>query len=192
MTDCHSPTIVQPAIPNTDMTPLERLLLAHIFDAEQHDDTFYYYAETGTRDCLTLPLAELRAAFAASDVPSTATTWIAERLNGVAPEDTSIELNLSVTFPGSGQRPARGQVWAFILQDIVRRSATLDYVTVVSAFTCTGMRPDGFGGMAVLITLTPSMQNRPTISLRSFLPKSPPTNPTACADTSCSGSTRRQ
>ena len=40
----------------------------------------------------------------------------------------------------------------FFLQDIVKRSATLKYVTVVSAFTCSKMRPDGFGGMAVVIT----------------------------------------
>jgi hypothetical protein len=33
-----------------------------------------------------------------------------------------------------------------------RRSPTLRYVTAVSAFTCSKMRPDGFGGMAVLIT----------------------------------------
>jgi hypothetical protein len=42
--------------------------------------------------------------------------------------------------------------WQTIFQDIVRRSATLRYVTAVSAFTCTKMRADGFGGMAVLIT----------------------------------------
>ena len=42
--------------------------------------------------------------------------------------------------------------WEVILQDIVRRSSTLRYVTVVTAFTCTKMRPDGFGGMAVVIT----------------------------------------
>ena len=40
----------------------------------------------------------------------------------------------------------------FFLQDIVKRSTTLNYVTVVSAFTCSKMRPDGFGGMAVVIT----------------------------------------
>lgn len=34
----------------------------------------------------------------------------------------------------------------------MRRSPTLDNVTVISAFTCSKMRPDGFGGMAVLIT----------------------------------------
>jgi hypothetical protein len=34
----------------------------------------------------------------------------------------------------------------------VRHSAGLRYVTAVSAFTCSKMRPNGFGGMAVLIT----------------------------------------
>jgi hypothetical protein len=34
----------------------------------------------------------------------------------------------------------------------VRRSSTLRYVTVVTSFTCSKMRPDGFDGMAVLIT----------------------------------------
>ena len=38
------------------------------------------------------------------------------------------------------------------MQDIVCRSPTLDHVTAVSAFTCSRMRPDGFGGMAVVIT----------------------------------------
>lgn len=42
--------------------------------------------------------------------------------------------------------------WQEIFQDIVRRSATLRYITAVSAYTCDKMKPDGFGGMAVLIT----------------------------------------
>jgi len=67
-------------------------------------------------------------------------------------DDASIEIDLSGTFLGSGQRADLGQAWELILQDIVRRSPTLDHVTIVSAFTCTKMRPDGFGGMAVLIT----------------------------------------
>jgi hypothetical protein len=35
MADYYSPTIIDPTIPDTDMTPLERLLLSHIFDAER-------------------------------------------------------------------------------------------------------------------------------------------------------------
>ncbi len=38
------------------------------------------------------------------------------------------------------------------MQDIVKRSPTLAYVTAVSSFTCSRMRPDGFGGAAVVIT----------------------------------------
>ena len=34
----------------------------------------------------------------------------------------------------------------------MKRSRTLSYISIVAAFTCTRMRPDGFGGMAVLIT----------------------------------------
>ena len=47
-----------------------------------------------------------------------------------------------------------GTSWEFILQDIVRRSSTLSYVTVTTAFTCSKMRPDGFGAMALFITAT--------------------------------------
>ncbi len=36
--------------------------------------------------------------------------------------------------------------------DIVRRSATIEEIVVTTAFTCTKMRPDGFGGSVMLIT----------------------------------------
>jgi hypothetical protein len=38
------------------------------------------------------------------------------------------------------------------LQNIVRRSQTLKYILVITSFTCTKMRSDGFGGMATVIT----------------------------------------
>ena len=71
---------------------------------------------------------------------STANDYLADRIREIGESDTHIEIDLSA------------MSWEFILQDIVRRSPTLDHVTVVSAFTCTKMRRDGFGGMAVLIT----------------------------------------
>ena len=42
MADYHSPTVVQPTIPNADMTPLERLLLTRIFEAEPDGDGLYF------------------------------------------------------------------------------------------------------------------------------------------------------
>jgi hypothetical protein len=141
MADYYSPAVVQPTIPNADMTPLERLLLTHIFEAEPVDDGLYFFAETGPSDGFELAVEDLRAAFAESaGIASTASAYLAERIANIGASDTHIDVDLS------------GTSWEFILQDIVRRSPTLDHITVVSAFTCTKMRPDGFGGMAVLIT----------------------------------------
>jgi hypothetical protein len=141
MADYHSPTVVQPTIPIADMTPLERLLLTHIFEAESDGDGLYFFTEVGPNDAFELAVEDLRAAFTESvGIASTASAYLAERMVDIGHGDTHIEIDLS------------GTSWEFIFQDIVRRSPTLDHLTVVSAFTCTKMRPDGFGGMAVLIT----------------------------------------
>jgi hypothetical protein len=141
MTDYHSPTVVQPTIPNADMTPLERLLLTHIFEAEPDGDGLYFFAEAALSDAFELAVEAVRAALAQSaGIASTASAYLARRMDDIGDSDTRIELDLG------------GTSWEFIFQDIVRRSPTLDHVTVVSAFTCTRMRPDGFGGMSVLIT----------------------------------------
>jgi hypothetical protein len=44
-----------------------------------------------------------------------------------------------------------GSSWESFLQDIVRRSKTPTHISVIMSFTCSRMRPDGFGGMAILI-----------------------------------------
>ena len=43
MANYHTPTVIQPTIPDVDMTPLERLLLSHIFSAEPDGDGLYFY-----------------------------------------------------------------------------------------------------------------------------------------------------
>ena len=141
MADDFSPTVIQQPIPIADMTPLEILVLSLIFDADPDGETLYFHTAFGPSDAIGLSIDELRAAFEASAATaSTATTYVAERLAAVAADDTEIEIDFS------------GTSWEFIFQDIVRRSSTLRYVTVVTSFTCSKMRPDGFGGMAVLIT----------------------------------------
>ena len=55
MADYYSPTIVQQVIPLTDMTPLERLILSHVFDSEPDGDGLYLFAETGPRDLFDIP-----------------------------------------------------------------------------------------------------------------------------------------
>jgi hypothetical protein len=39
-----------------------------------------------------------------------------------------------------------------VLQDIVRRAPHLNGIAVITSFMCSKMLPDGFGGMAVLVT----------------------------------------
>ena len=141
MADYFSPTVIQQPIPVADMTPLEILVLSLIFDAEPDGEALYFHASLGPSDTIGLSIDELWAVFEASAATaSTATTYVAERLAAVAADDTEIEIDFS------------GTSWEFIFQDIVRRSTTLRYVTALTSFTCSKMRPDGFGGMAVLIT----------------------------------------
>jgi hypothetical protein len=91
-------------------------------------------------DTIWLDRAPLEAALAQSNtIVSTASTIVTQHLAQIPADNVEIELDVSVA-------------WQAILQDIVRRSATLRYVTAVSSHTCSQMRPDGLGGMAVLIT----------------------------------------
>lgn len=141
MADYFSPTVIQQPIPIADMTPLERLVLSHIFDANQDGETLYFHAALGPTDTVGLSVDDLRAASEASaKIASTAASYVAERLVTAPADDSEIEIDFS------------GTSWEFIFQDIVRRSSSLRYVTAVTSFTCSKMRPDGFGGMAVLIT----------------------------------------
>jgi len=119
------PTVVQTTISNPDMTPLERLVLSHIFEAEPDGDGLYFFAEESPAECIEVDAAELRAAHRDSaGVDCVLDSIAAERLAETADADTHIELDLSMTS------------WATIFQDIVRRSPTLGEIVVTSAFTC--------------------------------------------------------
>jgi hypothetical protein len=142
MADYFSPTVIQPAIPIADITPLERLLLSHIFNAERDGDGLYFSADEGPADMIWLDRAPIEAALdeSKSTADSTAATIVTAQLARVPADNVEIELDFS------------DSSWVSIFQDIVRRSASLRYVTVISAFTCSRMRRDGWGGMAILIT----------------------------------------
>jgi len=142
MADYFTPTVIQPAIPIADLTPLERLLLSHVFNAECQGERLYFYADEGPADRIWLDRAPLEAALAQSEAhaDSAAAAFVIAQLARVPADNVEIELDFS------------DRSWEAIFQDIVRRSPSLRYVTAISAFTCSKMRPDGFGGMAVLIT----------------------------------------
>ena len=142
MADYFSPTVIQPTIPIADITPLERLLLSHIFNAEPDGAGLYFYADERPADMIWLDRAPIEAALSQSPAAddSTATSLVTAQLARLPADNVEIELDFS------------DMSWESIFQDIVRRSPSLRYVMALSAFTCSRMRPDGFGGMAVLIT----------------------------------------
>jgi hypothetical protein len=123
------------------MTPLEQLVLTNIFDFEPHGDALYLFTELEPSDTFELPAEEFRVAFAASaDVPSRAYDYLRHTVANLDAAVEFVEIDIS------------GMSWNFILQDIIRRSQALGYLYVLTAFTCTKMRPDGFGGMVVFVT----------------------------------------
>jgi len=146
--DYFFPTVVQPTIAAGDIAPIERLLLNHIFTAEPDGDEIYFYAEHTINDLPVIPIDDVRAALVASEgMDSSTAVRIGDEIAKRDANDAYFQLDFSL----SG--------WEAIFQDIVRRSATIEHVTVVSAWTCSKMRPDGFGGMAIVITGTDVMVN---------------------------------
>lgn len=151
MADYHSPTVITPSIPPEDMTPLERLILGLAFDEETDDDgQVYFHSWCGPSDIVAIEAEQLRQAHAASkDARCAIDEYAALRLaehdaaGGATPHDC-IELDLTVADCG----------WDRMLQNIVRRSSALDEIVVTAAFTCSRMRPDGFGGSVTRITAT--------------------------------------
>lgn len=145
MADYYTPTVIQQTIPETDMTPLERLLLSYVFDAERDGDGWYFFSELGPADMTAIERAALEAALMASDLDAdnTANAFVRQHLAGLNGQEHK-HAHIDVDFSDMS--------WQRIFQDIVRRSSTLKYVSVVSSFTCSRMRPDGFGGAAVVIS----------------------------------------
>lgn len=141
MADYHSPTIVRPDIPRGAMTLLEHRLLIGMFSHEGAEDSVYFFAEEYVNDLLHLELSEVHQLLEVDPYPdSYAVTVIREELRKLDPVEGELALDMSVIgYEG-------------IFRDIVRRCDALDDVEVVAAWTCTKMRPDGFGGMATLIT----------------------------------------
>jgi hypothetical protein len=120
----------------------------------------YFYADEGPASTIWLDRPSLEAALAQSPVTlntGAASTFVIEQLDRIPADNVEIELDVGDTS------------WEAIFQDIVRRSRSLRYVTAVSSFTCSKMRPDGFGGMAVLITASAIVGKSTNDMIQDFL-----------------------
>lgn len=141
MADYYTPTVIEPMIPLAAILPIERLFLAQVFSEEVEGETAYYCSDDGASDFICLEPEAVRAALGATSAEtSSLTKHLRDEHGDAILGDGDIELDLC------------GDLWAEVLQDIVRRSPDLDHLTVTMAFTCSKMRPDGFGGLAMMIT----------------------------------------
>lgn len=136
MADYLTQVVVRPSIPNACMTPLERWLLEQMLESEpDDDDTTCFFASEGIVD-LADATDELEAKMRDD------TSSLAAAVRGQLPNAND---------PGSLDLDAIGH--AAVFQAIIARHTELiPYVTLEMAFTCSRMRPDGFGGGAKLIT----------------------------------------
>ena len=141
MADYFTPTVVEPMIPSSAILPVEAMFLAQAFEAESEDGLIYYFGETGANELVFFDPKELREALNLADHTSSrlVAKLRAEYAEMLVGED---EFEFDVA----------GDLWPEVLQDIVRRAPDLEELTVTMAFTCSKMRPDGFGGLAMLIT----------------------------------------
>ncbi len=140
MADYHSPTVVRPSIPRGDMTDIEHLLLTSVFESEPDGDALYFFAEDYINDMPVMAIVDVRTALAASADCSTA-AYVRDQLGTIEEGDAYLQLETEIP-------------WDLAFQDIARRSASVEHVEVITSFTCTKMRPDGFGGAITIITPT--------------------------------------
>lgn len=140
MTDYYSQTVVRTDIPRSAMTGLEFEVLSQIFSHEAVGEDIYFFAEHGLND-IAYVTAGAAEAFAEADqgIASALADQVAEAIGMLQGGDEQVEIDVAEIG------------YETIFQDVVRRSA-LGFVEVETAWTCTKMRPDGFGGAATLIT----------------------------------------
>ena len=142
MPSYYTPTVVQQILPHADVSPLERLILGSIFDAEEDESGIYFSSSEGPCDLVIVPRAELVETLAASQpFAGELNPYIAARVDALETDPNGeVEIDMS------------GIDWAFVLQDVLKRSTTLNYITVFRAFTVSKMCPEGWGGGCELIT----------------------------------------
>ena len=143
MSENYAVTVIEGEIPIADMTTLERLVLGSMFTCEEADEgRVRFYAEEGAADWVSPDPVVLAAARRDSaSIPSRLNAYIDQTL-ALYCADPAVEVEIDMT----------GLCWESILQDIVRRSPTLRYVSTSTAFTCSKMTAGGFGGAASVVT----------------------------------------
>ena len=141
MTDFYSPTVIQPSIPAADMTVAEHLLLTSVLDYEDNEHGIYFFSDNCSDD-ITVEARKVREILDQCDEQSDdpALVFLRKEIAEVEAGDEYIETCLE------------RETMITILQNIVKRSSTLHYITIVTSWTASKMCPEGYGGSATVIT----------------------------------------
>ncbi|RVT39053.1 hypothetical protein [Sphingobium algorifonticola] len=139
MADYYSQCVVSPMLPLGDLTAAERLILCNVFESETENDELYLFAEIGRNSMIDLELPDIVAALPTSTERSVAADLLLGAIARLPDDQTVAGIDLD-------------DRWIDILQEIVRRSPTLTFIAIETGFNCSKMRPDGFGGSALVIT----------------------------------------
>ncbi|PZP20309.1 MAG: hypothetical protein DI607_00250 [Sphingomonas hengshuiensis] len=144
MDDLETTIVITPAIPLGDMTPLERLVLSHVFDAGETAEGLLLYSDRGAASRLRIRADELTNAYFTSrhapnsDIIGIIAGYWRRWCEEDEPGET-VDVDLTDTS------------WEFILKDIVARSTTLSEIRVVEWYRHLSQNPDSFGANLMLI-----------------------------------------
>jgi hypothetical protein len=141
MAEYIHPTVVTPPLPADAISLLEVLVLTQMYDWEHRGDRLYFFNKTGRPSAIELQVAEIaRLIEAAPEDAGRLPDFLRTLLASLKPEDTVFEVDVT---EGLDVR---------IFQDILRRCKDIDHIMVTSAWTCSRMKEDGFGGAVTVIT----------------------------------------
>lgn len=139
MADYYSQCVVSPMLPLAELTEAEQLVLRNIFDSQLDGEDLYLFTEIGRNSLIELALPDMRAALASAEIVSLATRLLSKAVADLPDGEDTAEIELD-------------DEWLEIFQEIVQRSDTLTFVAIETGFNCSKVRPDGFGGAAIVIT----------------------------------------
>lgn len=147
MNNLETRIFTYPPIPLADITPLEKLVLAHVLECSETEDGLVLFTDVGPINPINVKRQALLDAFGASapQADSALNAFIGGRILALLPtspdgDDVAADIDLS-DFP-----------WPFIVHDIVARSPSLAEVTVIQWMNHPSQRLETYGASVSLIT----------------------------------------
>lgn len=149
MANLETRIFTDPPIPLADITPLEKLVLAHVLECSETETGLVIFTDVGPANPISVQRKSLLEAYRASAAKgnSTLNIFIASRVLATMPallDDDSREVMIDIDL---GEFP-----WQFVVQDIIARSLNVSEMTVIQWLNHPSQRPETYGASAMLIT----------------------------------------